>query len=1063
MHLSQCAYYALTWQNSPVFEQILFMSTKEKHNFPCYLSSFIQAYTIIDQSGSIHWANQAFYNLIGIEAVTSTFNWIDLQVINKAEILDSLQQQTSQTNIIAEIDQSIESPRFLSLSLQLCDEISSDSSYANLWLCMATDETEAYLEKQRLDLLEGVFNVAEDVIMISKANPIEIENGGPVIIDVNPAFYKQTGYSKDEIIGKTPRILQGEGTSKTERKKIRKALEAKQPIETELVNYQKDGTPFCANLIINPIVNENGCVTHWVSIQRNITKRKEMDKELKEITNLLNESQQISKIGSWEYELGAERTIWTDEVYRIHEVEKGFMHGVENGVQFYHPEDQHIIEESLGVAIEEKSDFDVKARLITAKGNQIWVRVTGRPILEKGEVIKLVGNIQDISDIVRIEQQLEKDRQRLSQLTDRFELGAKGAGIGVWDYYPMENNLVWDQQMYEHYGVLESEFEGAYQAWENRIHPDDKERAVFELQEALEGRRDFDTEFRVLLPDGKIRYLTGTGTIMRNAEGAPIRMTGVNIDITARKHAEMALKYAKEEAEKASEAKSEFLSTMSHEIRTPLNAVIGMTGLLAETSLDEEQESYLNTIRQGGENLLSVINDILDYSKIEAGKVELEKEEFRLLDPIEDALDLLANKAFKKKIELMYKVEKPLPIKIVGDITRLRQILVNLIGNAIKFTSEGEILVGVRQTQINDEEVHLEFSVKDTGIGIPKEKISRLFQSFSQVDASTTRKYGGTGLGLAISQKLVALHRGDIWVESELGEGSTFLFTIIAKRVTESLETDNYIPNLEAKRALVVDDNQTNLTILQHQLQDMGIQVTLFSSPTVLLDCIEREEPAPWDIAILDFNMPEIDGEALAYRLKAIPAYSNMPLFMLSSGYLIRTEAQKQVFEAILNKPVKKEVLYKYLCRILAPAGSKKSTSLIENRNDEIDLSNFHILLAEDNQVNQKVAKKILGKFNVKLEIANNGLEALEYAKIRCFDLILMDMQMPEMDGLQATQNIRKLTNIQQPLIIAMTANASKTDRQACFDAGMNDFVSKPIKLEVLRGILRKWLITMKA
>lgn len=788
---------------------------------------------------------------------------------------------------------------------------------------------------------------------------------------------------------------------------------------------------------------------------------------------------------------------------------------------------------------------------------------------------------------IKSENELMEKQTELIRITDRFRLAAKAAGIGIWDYYPVENKLVWDEQTYSLYGVEEEEFGGAYEAWERHVHPEDKEKAVSELGKALSGEKEFNTEFRVVLSDGTIRHLSGVGSVIRNEQNEPIRMTGVNADITELKqhldqlnllqsvvettldsiiitkasldgqeilyanpaHEQMtgynlaeikgksprifqgprtdkkelkrvrealekgenvqsellnygksgqeywvnmivtyvkdhsgsishfvsvqrdvsnqkknqqALLEAKEIAENASEAKSEFLSTMSHEIRTPLNAVIGMTGLLAETELNEEQEAYLHTIRNGGESLLSVINDILDYSKIEAGKIELEEEKFRLLDPVENTLDLLAGKANEKQIELMYHIEKPVPQFVRGDITRLGQILINLIGNAIKFTEGGEILVKVRQVEVKGEKVSLEFSIKDTGIGIPKEKVNRLFQSFSQVDASTTRKFGGTGLGLAISRKLIELQGGNIWVESEVGLGSTFFFKVVLGQIHETLEVDTSISALKGKRVLVVDDNQTNLSILQQQLSEVEMEVMTFTSPTKVLDYMDKEaDHRPWDLCIIDFHMPEMDGSELGRTLRQIPAYKEIPLILLSSGYNGKDDSRKDIFKLILDKPIKKGNLIKQIAMILGPQTLEENLSSTRIKSPELDISEFNILLAEDNLINQRVAKKMLEKFHGNLEIANNGIEALELIQTRSFDLVLMDMQMPEMDGIQATRAIRQMDEIKQPLILAMTANVSEEDRKACIDAGMDDFISKPIKLEDLRETLRKWLLSV--
>ncbi|WNJ19862.1 PAS domain-containing protein [Pontibacter sp. G13] len=1253
----------------------------------------------ISESGDFLMANPAFWELHQCEPHLCIFSLLNLHGQAREEWESQLagheafiMNQSYQTSLGDE--------KWLRWSLKPGPEESC-------WWAMVSDITPMKSMRERHLLLESAFEAVDDVVVIADAGSIDEAHNGPKVLDVNPAFEEVTGYSRADIIGKTPRILQGPDTDRAELDKIRQALENVEAVEAEVINYKKDGTPFRSNLVINPIRDESGRLTHWVSIQRNISDRLHAQELLKKNSELLNETQKLAKIGGWELEVASGQTFWTEEVYRIHGVDRSFDHNKHNGLEFYHPEDKPFIEDALENAISNEIPFDVECRFINAQEKQIWVRVLGRPVIEQGKVVRVIGLFQDISGQKVIEERLKVESRRLTevleathigtwewrfdedrwevstnillmlgldpeagqslcfadrislihpddralvqralnehfmklcqhyemefrmkhqsghwiwvkekgkvlnwqkdgvpislsgtiedvsdrihtdlkikQMGERFTLAAQSAGIGIWDYYPIENRLEWDEQMYALYGLRAQDFEGAYEAWAKHVHPDDLPRAAKEFEDAIEGTGEFNTEFRVIHPSGLIRYISGTAMIVRNASGQAIRVTGVNYDITEkrqnieqlhllqqvvetakdsiiiteadhesqrilyanraheemtgyylediigksprifqgpktdrleldrvrreilsgktveaelvnyrsngeefwihmivsyvkdahdrithfvsiqrditdRKQAELALVDAKEQAERASAAKSEFLSTMSHEIRTPLNAVIGMTGLLAETQLDHEQHGFLRTIRQGGESLLSVINDILDYSKIEAGKVELEKEPFNLVDPVEDTLELLAGKAFEKGIELMYQIEKDCPKVIVGDVTRLRQILVNLVGNAIKFTEKGEIVVRVHQVSSLRNWKTLQFSVQDTGIGIPPQKLNRLFQSFSQVDASTTRKYGGTGLGLAISKQLVQLQGGRIWVESVLKQGSTFHFTIIAEEAPVSHTAHSLEPILTGKQVLVVDDNLTNLTIIEHQLASIGVKVFTFSDPILALNHLRSHPTLDWDLAILDFHMPGMDGVELGRRIRSVARHQDLPLMLLSSGNAINTDEQKQIFTQILQKPVRKQPflnhLKKMITRQMEPVPGKRKAS-----QPEIDLSAYSILLTEDNQTNQKVAKKMLEKFKVKVEVANNGLEALEFVKFRSFDLILMDMQMPEMDGVQATLAIRALPDIQQPLILAMTANTSQQDRQICFDAGMDDFISKPIKLSDLRTILHQWLV----
>jgi len=604
--------------------------------------------------------------------------------------------------------------------------------------------------------------------------------------------------------------------------------------------------------------------------------------------------------------------------------------------------------------------------------------------------------------------------------------------------------------------------------------------AVKMATQASHGEKKWSMEVELELKDGE-NVWTNMAFSKITVSRIPYLLLRIS-DISDRKEAEQQLIKAKERAEDAARLKSQFLSTMSHELRTPMNAVIGMTSLILDTELNKEQRDFAEMIRQSGDSLLNIINDILDFSQMQSGQFKLENRDFSLRECIEEVMDVLTPQAIEKKNELLYWVDPQTPKVLLGDGSRLRQVIFNLLSNAIKFTHQGEVYLKVAWVYSEDNLHTLEFAIKDTGIGIPAEKLDKLFQKFSQVDGTDTRKHGGTGLGLAITSTLVKMMGGEIWVESQENVGSTFYFSLTLEKGDSSKIKlpSKAVSQLELKdgKAFVVDDNLTNLKIIQYQCKRMGMEVEVFDDPLKVIPHLKENS---YDIGILDMQMPGMNGYQLASEIRKIYGKDKLPLILLSSVSEIYNPEIKEVFDEAMYKPARENVLFKKINRLLHPQKVGQRRKLQEGKvvlpvlridqekkkegpkpSSTERMPDLDILLVEDNIVNQKVASRILNRMGFETDVAGNGLEALKLMEKKSYDLIFMDVMMPEMDGITATREIRKKYGEQrpQPTIIALTANVLEEDKKRCFDAGMDDFLPKPVKKDQIREKIEKWFET---
>jgi PAS domain S-box-containing protein len=891
------------------------------------------------------------------------------------------------------------------------------------------------------------------------------------VLQINRAYLDFLGYSREELETLDSRTFV---VRDDDRAVLRENLEqvnrgALSVYRLERQYRRKDGGLRWGDVTTTAIRDENGNLHATFTIVNDITERKRIEQELqKSNTQLEERTRQLADREAYFrtiFENSGSGIFSRSRDWTTARANKQFLDFIGyteeelnklESTSLMHEEDRPAARQSLErLRSGEARSVRLERRYIRKDGSMRWADVSLSAILDSQN--NYIGSVTILNDIT----DQKKAEAALRIANERLDLAQEAGNVGVFDVDVASGRIYWTPQLERMFGMEPGAFGGAVEDWAARLHPEDRERARRGFQAALDSTSSsFTDEWRVVRLDGTVRWFQSVCRIIRDPGGHPQRSVGVNIDVTE-------LIEARRTAEDATQAKSLFLANMSHEIRTPMNAIIGLSHLVLKTDLAPRQRDYAAKIRQAGEHLLGIINDILDFSKVEAGKLTIEQVPFELHKVLENVANLISEKTHAKGLELVFDVSPNVPNALMGDPLRIGQILINYANNAVKFTERGEIdiVVRMRAREEDEEEVVVYFAIKDTGIGLTEEQRSKLFQSFQQADASTTRKYGGTGLGLAISKKLAELMGGTVGVDSEHGKGSTFWFTARLGKAQETKKLLAPEPDMRGRRMLVVDDNDTARKVMEEMLASMSFLVTTVPSGHAAIEEVRNAEnrDAPFDIVFLDWQMPEMDGIETALKIRELSS-RKAPHLILVTGYG-REEVMKSSRDAgiqnVLLKPVSPSMLFDCVMDTLgrkvqvAQWSSAERPPLAENLDA---IRGAKILLVEDNELNQEVATGLLAEGGFDIDIADNGDIALKKMQEHTYDLVLMDMQMPVMDGVTATQEIRKLPKYAALPIVAMTANVMASDLEQCRAAGMNDHVAKPIDPGALFAALLKWI-----
>ena len=882
---------------------------------------------------------------------------------------------------------------------------------------------------------------------------------------LNRAEYEYMGASSaEEVIGKNDHELYPDESAQLSIAEDRLVIQTGQSIlGLETLNTRLDGSEcwFLASKI--PLYSEQGHISGLLGISLDITARKQAEIELQRTKELLEETNKVARIGGWELDLIHQKIYWTKTTREIHDVPENFEPDLHTGIKFYKegPHRERIAQVVNG-CVEHGTPWDMEFQIITATGRELWVRAMGKASEVNGVRNRLYGTFQDIDELKRSQIRAYQSADLLKKLSDRvpgalyqFQLGA--------DEQPSFSYV--SDGITEIFELSPDEITEDAQTLIARIHPDDVLPLAESTRQSKQTLHRWDMDFRVILPIKGERWLRAEA-MPEQVDNEGTLWNGYFQDITVRKQSEQELSKSREQAEAASKSKSEFLANMSHEIRTPLNGIIGFTDLLIRTELDDTQVQYMSMVNQSASSLLDIVNDILDFSKIEAGKLDLSVEQTDLLEIGSQVADMIKYQAHKKGLEMLLNIAPDVPRFAWADPIRLRQILVNLLGNAVKFTEQGEVELCIEALpDAKPGRTTFRFSVRDTGIGIDTKNQKKIFEAFTQEDASTTRRFGGTGLGITISNRLLGLMNSQLQVESQPGVGSTFYFDVSFRSAPgEAVEWAN---EEQIRRVLIVDDNASNRLILENMLALKNIEADQATNGLVALEKLSAGEQ--YDVILMDFHMPYLDGiQTIRNIRKDAVTLGNLPIILLHSSSddeFVHTACNELAVPVRLIKPVRIQQLFNSFSQMnVSPDhGKSKGPDRVSGLVPDAPPELVKVLIAEDNPINMLLVTTLLRTIipGVTLITAVNGVQAVEKANEENLTMIFMDVQMPEQNGYEASLAIRAAERQTRVPIIALTAGTVKGERERCLESGMDDYVTKPVIKNTLEAVVKKWLATL--